>query len=357
MGALVRLAIGPDGSIFIAGSTDHSFVLDGVPCGADVVGSVFMLKLNPEGVAQWCKGLDAGVSSVTEMVLVGETAVMVGICQDGQDSSGFIGRFSTGPDGDTSHVCITNGNDVRVWGATVDDGRVVVAGDFEGKLTLAKPHVAAGSDIFVARFDPQTWLANTPPAWDFSEHFGGPERDVARSIARGGDGKLAIVGFAENWQECENADDLPKGGSDALFALYAPSGDGYVHTKTLCYGDLKYSVGTQVAPLPGSGFVWQGQTDGGVLFDPPHQIGPINTGLSLFITSWTESAGVTATYAPKTFNSNSLWGFLGLAADPLGTVLAGESQRDVSFPGSPDTENNDYHVFLLRLTPDLTMTP
>lgn len=85
------------------------------------------------------------------------------------------------------------------------------------------------------------------------------------------------------------------GDLDALFALYEPNGAGYLRTKTLCYGDLKDSVGNQVVPLPGSGFVWQGESHGGVLFAPPHQIGPDN-GRTVFVTSWTERTGVTATY-------------------------------------------------------------
>ncbi|MCY0987638.1 hypothetical protein OV203_10915 [Nannocystis sp. ILAH1] len=225
--SLTTLQLGPDGSVFVAGRTYHDFAVDGVMCEVDEP-SLFMLKLSADGVAQWCKTLaDSGVVVVSEMVLVDDLAIVVGTCVDELNHLElFVARSSLDGAGEIDHVCIGNGDHALLSGATVDAGRVVVSGEFHGPLSLGqKQMVAADHDLFIARFDPLLWEPNAPPPWDFVEQVGGPGLDRGGGIARGHDGSLALVGAATDWPECENGDGLPKGGYDALFVTFEPSGD------------------------------------------------------------------------------------------------------------------------------------
>ncbi|WAS94242.1 hypothetical protein [Nannocystis punicea] len=339
---LSTLRLGPDGSVFVAGTTYHDFVIDGVACEVDQP-TLFMLQLSADGVAQWCKTLETPnqVVAAYEMVLVDESAVVVGACGDDLGHHEMlVARVPADGDGEIVHACTGNGDEAALFGATVDAGRVVVSGDFLGSLSLGQTQmVAADRDLFIARFDPVEWEANAPPPWDFAEQLGGPGLDRARGTARGHDGTIALVGAATGWAECENADGLPKGGYDALFVTFEPDGDGYARTRTLCYGSAADSVGEYPVPLPGSGFAWQGRDQGGALFAPPHQIGP-KAGQRFFVATWLEDVGVTATYAPP--GNDSVYP-KALAVDPLGAVASGGT--------------SEYHMFLLRLRPDLTGGP
>jgi hypothetical protein len=196
------LAVDAAGDIAVAGDFDGQIDFGGGPLFAASMGDPFLARLDPDGNHVWSLAFPAGGYAYPQALAfdaAGEL-VMGGFFLDTLDLGGgqltsagmvdaFLGKFTAGG----NHVWSQRFGDAQgqfILGVAADAAsNVYVAGGFTGTINLGKGGMvsAGGTDVFVARFDPQGTAL-------WSKRFGDAAPQVARDLAIDGKGRLALGG-------------------------------------------------------------------------------------------------------------------------------------------------------------------
>lgn len=186
------VGVGPDGSVYVAGSFAGSIDVGGQTLTndrGDGIADTFMARLDSRGRAIWTKVI--------------------------------------------SHGPAVRGLEVDALGDAIIAGDLYGSADFGGGVLTS----AGGSDIYVAKFGP-----NGTFAW--SKRFGSPQQEDCRSVAVDADGSIVLTGQFFKRVDFGGGDLIAHGGGDAFLAKLTGSGD---HVWSQRFGDTSQQDGKSVA--------------------------------------------------------------------------------------------------------------
>jgi len=301
------VAVGPDGSSFVAGYFDGEIDLG--PAGKHKAGGAgkdptktasdaFVVRLDRDGKIVWGKTFGAG-------------------------------------------------RDDAANGVAVRGDRVIVVGQFLDELTLGDtPHRAAGSDdAFVAAFD----LAGEPQ-WLLT--MGGIDSDGANAVVAAPDGGWLIGGSFSRVAEFQHTTLTSRGGTDAMLVKLAAGGDvewvrqfggRYNDTITHLAVDARGNIYVQgvfrdTADWGGKPLTAHGGSDNDVVL-AKYDVNGDHVWSQNFGNAFNDVAG-------------------GLTVDPAGNItMVGSFDKSVSFgPGDEHASLGEADAFVARFTTDGKLT-
>ena len=200
-----RVAVSPSGAIYVAGTYNNTVNVGGIMLTSVAQSpDVLVIRLNAEGVPTWA--VSAGGSEPDEARGVAVTSgdgVAIGGNFGGTavfgahmlTTQGFAGAFAAKLDAQGVYSwasgCSSNtlSNTVFGWGMSMDSNQnIYVAGQVFGEATCGGNTLqsAGGEDVFVAKFNPTGAL-------DWAKRAGGPDTDVAWTVAVNGNGNGVVL--------------------------------------------------------------------------------------------------------------------------------------------------------------------
>lgn len=210
------VAVGADGSLYVAGDTDAS--LDGV--NPDVGNTdAFVVKLNPSGARLWTRqlgvvGNDAAYGVAVDANGNADIAGSTEGALPNNTSSGLRDAFVAQYDASGTRTWVKqfgSANTDEIKGVAVDaSGNVFVAGQTEGNLSGSS---AGLGDAFVAKYavgGAQTWV----------QQFGSDKDDVASGVSVDSSGNVYVSGQTDGSLPTNSS----AGGTDAFLTKFDGSG-------------------------------------------------------------------------------------------------------------------------------------
>lgn len=205
---LTGLALGKDGTVFLAGSFEGSLDL-GKPCphmdsqgGTDV----WVAALSPAGACQWTRQLDFGGSDVAEDLSVDAAGRLwvTGACADGTlapcdvgaGRNVFLTRLEIAADaGEVTSWAFGGGGDQAGLGVHAASGAVLLTGTFGTSLDFGVPLPLLGSEghAFLASLSTDV-AGQLLPGAGWSEGFPGTAPQVGAALAMDSKGAVALTG-------------------------------------------------------------------------------------------------------------------------------------------------------------------
>ncbi|PCC67177.1 hypothetical protein SAMN02745121_09035 [Nannocystis exedens] len=226
----VGLGIAPDpaGDIYVTGGLRGSFDPGTGPLTSAGIEDIFLLKLDPDGLALWGKRWgDAGsqgvgglaVDSKGRVTLTGATSGVLdfgGGPIEGVNVVSWLAQF----DGSGAHLWsreLCEGGSLAEQVAVDGLDNLVAAGIFHGTCDLGSGPMTAieSRDVFVAKFSP-TGL----PVW--GKRLGGPQEQHAGHVAASAAGPVAAVGDFYSAIDLGAGAKTSQGGRDGFIAVFAP---------------------------------------------------------------------------------------------------------------------------------------
>ncbi len=348
----LSVAIGPQSDIFLvanfqgeinvgtdpiksAGGTDVAlvkFMSTGKPRWAVRFGGVFGDRGNKVAVGSNDVTYVAGSFSGT--MTVGPTV----LTSAGQTDA-FVASFSASGDVRWAKALGGAGLDHAVAVGVDDEGRVYVAGDFEGEATFGgkTPFVANNSDAFIASLD-----ADGEFRW--AKAFGSSGVDRALDLAARGE-RVVVTGRAGNTTSIDGVP-LGTGESDGFVAAFDPAGK---LQWSKAFGDSSSEIdqGVSVSIAKDGAIVVGGETYSGPVFgtSPTGLQGASNPFVSLLEPTgqprWT-----------RLFGSSYYAAMSAVAASPQGSAfVAGWFAGEIEAAEGRLTSADKDDVFLFHVTP------
>jgi hypothetical protein len=240
----VRVAVGPDNSIVMAGYFSGSVNFGGVKFTSAGASDIFVAKYTAAGQHVWSKRFGATVSDQADAIAVDASTGDVVITGEFMSTVEFGGTSLTavGASVDIFLVRLSSANGAVQWakrfgnstgdfgkGLAIDNaGAITLTGYFEGTLNVGGSDlVSAGlSDVLLAKF-----TGTGGHVW--SKRFGGPQTDKSVGVALDGSGNAIVAGEMAGTVDFGGGPLTSAGASDIFVAKYNAAG---VHVFARLYG-------------------------------------------------------------------------------------------------------------------------
>lgn len=381
-GAAWGTALGPDGSIVMAGAFEGSLDLDPGPGSRARLSAgdldVFIVALDASGDLRWGQTLGGiGEDSAREAAMRPDGSVAVAGCFEGavdfDPGPGTDVRTSNGES--DAFVTVLDADGALVWARTFggggiecalrveagSDGSVILAGGFDGTTDL-DPGAALDAHATAGQFD--AFIVALGPTGDlrWSRAFGGPGDDIVAALAVGPGGELGVAGYFEDVVDLDagpgSSQVTAAGFSDAFVARFEADGR-LAWARSFGGPDTDKAIALTIGP--GETFTVSGSFEATADLDP----GP---GQRLFVSKGASDAFVVqldptgATRWIQTFGAETADDGVGVAALADGTVLAAVQGRPFlarlgadalpSWTWSPQRSESPCEAWSLEAGPD-----
>lgn len=283
---VTAVAADESGSAFVAGTFGGKIDWGGGTFTAGGFDDAFVMKLDAGGAHLWSRALGAPAGRIAALAVVGDDVVIAGsflgqsISLDGiaVENRGATDVLVARLDGSSGKakwaVALGESGHQRAAALAVRDGRVALAGSFDGVLTCASgagctPDIesAGNSDAFVAMLDAATGALLEARA------FGGAADDQATAVAIDPAGRTILAGSFHGVAHFDAVTLLapsPPVHSDAFVAVLGAD------LKTVWangYGDITDQEAQSLALDASGSFVVAGRTEGEINFGDGVSVG------------------------------------------------------------------------------------
>ncbi len=174
------ITTGPDGSIYVSGTTNSS--LDGQSNSGG--NDVFLTKYNPDGSKVWTKLQGTSGSEEANAITIGLDGSIYLSGRQGNDS--FLTKYSTNGSFTWTQMLIGNSTTTAKALTTGLDGSIYVSGTTFGAMDGQS--YSGGLDTFLTKYNP-----DGSKVW--TQLLGSSADDVANAITTGLDGSIYVSGY------------------------------------------------------------------------------------------------------------------------------------------------------------------
>ena len=350
------LAVGKDGSVYVAGYFDGETDF-GAPVGKRASAGMadgFVSKLGPDGKLQWAQTFGAKRDDTANAIAVrGDTVVVAGNFDD-ELKIGTFDNKSQGSDDLFVAAFDTKGNPQWLWTlggidsdganaiAPTPDGGWIVGGSFSRTIELGAIKLVSkgGTDALLVKL-----ASNGQLQW--VKQFGGAYSDAILGVAADADGNIYVQGVFKDVSDWGGAPLKAGGGSDndVVLAKYDINGD---HIWSKRFGNAFNDVAGGVAVDRAGHVVMTGSFDREASFGPGDDHTSIGES-DIFVARYDTDGKLDWA---KTYGSEREDIGWGIATDAAGNVLVtGWFQNTVDFGKGALTSAGNKDVFALKLEP------